>query len=153
HPDSHHRYAKVVVAPPSKAHATSWELIILTDAISDRWIPRTIANSVLSDEKRMRLRADGYFLVVGSERRQVRQERFLQLAYHAQKHLVLARYERDEKGIEAGANDLATFAEAFLKARVTRFHSVPQNRPSLSRFETVWSNRLNSELPFDEYFL
>jgi hypothetical protein len=101
----------------------------------------------------MRLRTDGYFLTVGSEKRQVRQERFLQLAYHAQKHLVLARYERDEKGIEAGANDLATFAETFLKAKVTRLHSVPQNRTSLSRFQAVWSNRLNSELPFDEYFL
>ena len=153
HPGAHHRYAKVVVATPSKAHATSWEHIILTDAISDGWIPRTVANSVLTDEQRMRLRKDGYFLAVGSEKREVRQERFLQLAYHAQTHLVLARYERDEKGIEAGANDLATFAEAFLKARVTRFHSVPQNRASLSRFKAVWSNRLNSELPFDEYFL
>ena len=153
HPGSHHRYARVVVAPPSKAHATSWEHIILTDAVSDGWIPRTVANSVLADEQRMELRKDGYFLAVGSEKRQVRQERFLQLAYHAQKHLVLARYERDEKGIEAGANDLATFAEAFLKARVTRFQSVPQNRTPLPRFEAVWSSRLNSELPFDEYFL
>ena len=101
----------------------------------------------------MRLRSDGYFLAVGSEKRQVRQERFLQLAYHAQKHLVLARYERDGKGIELGANDLATFAETFLKAKVNRFHGVAQNRPSLSRFEAVWSSRLNSELPFDEYFL
>ena len=153
HPGSHHRYAKVVVAPPSKAHATSWEYIILTDAISDGWIPRTVANSVLADEQRMRLRSDGYFLAVGSEKRQVRQERFLQLAYHAQKHFVLARYERDGKGIEVGANDLATFAETFLKAKVNRFHGVAQNRPSLSRFEAVWSSRLNSELPFDEYFL
>ena len=125
----------------------------MTDAISDGWIPKTVANSVLADEQRMRLRRDGYFLAVGSEKRQVRQERFLQLAYHAQKHLVLARYERDEKGVEAGANDLATFAEAFLKARVTRVHGVPQNRASLFRFKAVWSNRLNSKLPFDEYFL
>ena len=153
HPGSHHRYAKVVVAPPSKAHSTSWEYIILTDAILEGWIPKTVANSVLADEQRMRLRRDGYFLAVGSEKRQVRQERFLQLAYHAQKHLVLARYERDEEGIEAGANDLATFAEAFLRARVTRFRSAPRNRTSLSRFEAVWSSRLNSELPFDEYFL
>jgi hypothetical protein len=153
HPGSHHRYAKVVVAPPSKAHATSWDYVILTDAISDGWTPAPAANSVLTDEERMRFRRDGYFLAVASEKRQVRQERILQLAYHARKHLVLARYERDEKGIEAGANDLGTFAEEFLKAKVTRINALPKTDIRIPFFATVWSNRLNPELPFDEYFL
>jgi PD-(D/E)XK nuclease superfamily len=153
HPDSHHRYAKVVVAPPSKAHATSWDYVILTDAISDGWTPAPAANSVLTDEERMRFRRDGYFLAVASEKRQIRQERILQLAYHARTHLVLARYERDEKGIETGANDLGTFAEEFLKAKVTRIHALPKTDTRIPIFATVWSNRLNPEQPFDEYFL
>jgi hypothetical protein len=153
HPGSHHRYAKIIVAPPSKAHGTSWEHVILTDAISDGWIPPSTANSVLTDDERMRLRRDGCFLAAGSEKRQLRQERFLQLAYHARKHLVLARYERDEKGNETGANDFATFAEEFLKAKVIRFQGVPMRSGKIPPFEAVWSNRLNPELPFDEYFL
>jgi len=153
HPGSHHRYAKVVVAPPSKAHATSWDYVILTDAISDGWTPAPAANSVLTDEERMRLRRDGYFLAVASEKRQVCQERILQLAYHSRKHLVLARYERDEKGIEIDANDLGTFAEEFLKAKVTRIDALPKTANRMPFFATVWSNRLNPELPFDEYFL
>ena len=153
HPGSHHRYAKVVVAPPSKAHATSWDYVILTDAISDGWTPAPAANSVLTDEERMRFRRDGYFLAVTSEKRQIRQERILQLAYHARTHLVLARYERDEKGIETGANDLGTFAEEFLKAKVTRIHALPKTDTRIPIFATVWSNRLNPEQPFDEYFL
>ncbi len=153
HPGSHHRYAKVVVAPPSKAHATSWDYVILTDAISDGWTPAPAANSVLTDEERMRFRRDGYFLAVASEKRQIRQERILQLAYHARTHLVLARYERDEKGIETGANDLGTFAEEFLKAKVTRIHALPKTDTRIPFFATVWSNRLNPEQPFDEYFL
>jgi hypothetical protein len=153
HPGSHHRYAKVVVAPPSKAHATSWDYVILTDAISDGWTRPPVANSVLNDEQRMRFRRDGFFLAVASEKRQVQQERTLQLAYHARKHLVLARYERDEKGIETGANDLGTFAEEFLKAKVTRIHGPPKTDFQMPLFATIWSNRLNPELPFDEYFL
>jgi hypothetical protein len=153
HPGSHHRYAKVVVAPPSKAHGTSWEYVILTDAIADGWIPALPANSVLADEQKFRLRRDGYFLATGSEKRQLRHERFLQLAYHAREHLVLARYERDQKGIETDANDLSTFAEQFLKAKVNRFQTLPKRSREIPDFRTVWSNRLNPELPFDEYFL
>src|SRR5262249_771814 len=153
HPGSHHRYANIVVAPPSKAHGTSWDCVILADAISDGWTPAPAANSVLNDEERMRLRKDGYFLAVTSEKRQVQQERILQLGYHARKHLILARYERDEKGIEIGANDLGTFAEEFLKAKVTRIHGLPKTDARVPLFATICSNRLNPELPFDEYFL
>ena len=153
HPDSHHRYAKVVVAPPSKAHGTSWEQIILTDALADRWIPPAPPNSVLFDEQRMRLRSEGYFLAVGSEKHQVRQERFLQLAYHARNRLAIARYERDEKGLETSANDIATFAQEFLKAKVTRFHNFSVRSDAPPRFAAVWDDRLNPKLAFDKYFL
>ncbi len=105
HPGSHHRYAKVVVTTAAKAHGTAWDHVILADAISDGWPVVPPPNPVLSDEEKSRLRQGGFVLLTSAERRQIQQERFLQLAYHARKHLLLARYEQDERGIETVANE------------------------------------------------
>ena len=37
-------------------------------------------------------------MLTSAEQRQIQEERFLQLAYHARTKLILARYEKDEKG-------------------------------------------------------
>jgi hypothetical protein len=155
HPGSHHRYAKVVVTTAAKAHGTSWDYVILADAISDGWPVVPPSSPVLSDEEKSRLRQHGFVLLTSAERRQIQEERFLQLTYHARKHLLLARYEQDERGIETVANDLSTFAEEFLKPRITRFQNAPL--PVRDRlgddFSAVWTSRLDRIKPFDHYFL
>jgi hypothetical protein len=155
HPDSYHRYAKVVVTTPAKAHGTSWDYVILADAISDGWPVVPPSNPGLSDEEKSRFRQRGFVMLTGAERRQIQEERFLQLAYHARKHLLLARYEHDEQGIEAVPNELSTFAEEFLKAGITHFQSAPRLAPDrlADDFSAVWVNRLDRAKPFDHYFL
>jgi hypothetical protein len=129
HPGSHHRYAKVVVTTAAKAHGTSWDYVILADAISDGWPVVPPSSPVLSDEEKSRLRQHGFVLLTSAERRQ--------------------------RGIETVANDLSTFAEEFLKPRITRFQNAPL--PVRDRlgddFSAVWTSRLDRIKPFDHYFL
>jgi hypothetical protein len=155
HPGSHHRYAKVVVTTAAKAHGTSWDHVILTDAISDGWPLAPMPNPLLNDEEKSRFRREGFMLLTSAEQRQIQEERFLQLAYHARNHLLLTRYEEDERGVEIVANDLSTFAEDFLKTKVTRFQSIPALFPDQASydFSTICANRLDPLKPFDEYFL
>jgi hypothetical protein len=155
HPGSHHRYANVVVTTAAKAHGTSWDHVILADAISDGWPLAPMPNPLLNDEEKSRFRPDGFVLLTSAEQRQIQEERFLQLAYHARAHLLITRYEQDERGVEIVANDLATFAEEFLKTKVTRFHSAPllfRDQPAHD-FSAICVNRVDPAKPFDEYFL
>jgi inactivated superfamily I helicase len=111
------------VATASKAHGTSWDCVILADSVADGWPVAPAPNPLLSEEEKIRLRQQRHFILTTSEQRAVQEERYLQVAYAARKHLILARYERDEKGVELVANNLATFSDEFLKASVARVQS------------------------------
>jgi hypothetical protein len=155
HPGSHHRYAKISVATAAKAFGTSWDCVILADSIADGWPVAPLPNSVLSDEQKIRFRKSGFFMLTSSEQRQIQEERFLQLAYHARAKLILARYEKDEKGLEIVANNLATFSEEFLKTVVIHFQAAPYRvRENVeSRFKEVCADRVDPGKPFDDHFL
>jgi len=155
HPGSHHRYAKVCVATAAMAYGTSWDCIILADSMSDGWPLAPPPNSVLNDEQKIRLRQRGFLMLTSAEQRQIQEERFLQLAYHARTNLILARYGQDEKGLEVVANNLSTFSEEFLQAAVTRFQREPHRiqDDGTRRLRVICADRLDPNKPFDDYFL
>jgi PD-(D/E)XK nuclease superfamily len=153
HPGAGNRYAKVIVTTPAKAHGCSWEHVFLADSLAESWSRAVVENAVLPDEVRLRLRRQGFFLSTAAERRQLQEERFLQVAYHAQTNLALSRYELDHAGNVLVANDLSTFAEDLLGAGTTRFHPSSGKKANALRLSRIHSSRLNTEVPFDEYFL
>jgi hypothetical protein len=155
HPGSHHRYANVVVTTVSKAYGTSWDCVILADSISDAWPVAPPANPIFNDEAKIQLRRRGFTILTSGEQRQVQEERLLQLAYHARRQLILARYRLDEKGAEVVANNLSTFVEEFLKGSVTNFQTRPQPvyDEATKNFREVCANRLDRNKPFDDHFL
>jgi PD-(D/E)XK nuclease superfamily len=153
HPGAGNRYAKVIVTTPAKAHGCSWEHVFLADSLAESWPRAVVENAVLPDEVRLRLRRQGFFLSTVAERRQLQEDRFFQVAYHAQTNLVLSRYELDHAGNALVANDLSTFAEDLLGAGTTRFHLSSGKKTNALRLSRIHSSRFNPEAPFDEYFL
>ncbi|HKM58165.1 MAG TPA: hypothetical protein VJX28_05430, partial [Chthoniobacterales bacterium] len=155
HPESHHRYSKVCVTTASKGHGTSWDCVILADAVADGWPVGPAPNAQLPDETIIKLRQQNLFILTASEQRAVQEERYLQLAYSAQRSLVLTRHEQDDKGIELVANNLSTFSEDFLKASVARVRaeSVWIPDPIIERFAKICEIRSDPDRPFDDYFL
>jgi hypothetical protein len=155
HPESHHRYAKVCATTAAKAHGTSWDCIILADSVADAWPVAPAPNPLLSEEEKIRLRQQGHFILTASEQRAIQEERYLQVAYAARKHLILARYAQDEQGVESVANNLSTFSEEFLKASIARVQPEAvriQDDPT-ARFAEICESRTNPGKPFDEFFL
>ncbi len=155
HPESDHRYSKVCVATALKAHGTSWDCVILADSVADAWPRSPAPNPLLSDELKIQLRSQRFIIPTASEQRAAQEERYLQLAYSAKMHLVLARQEQDEKGIELVPNNLATFAAEFLKAKTSRVRSEPVHSPEevTARFAKICAARSDPDTPFDAYFL
>jgi PD-(D/E)XK nuclease superfamily protein len=153
HPGASNRYANVIVTTPAKAHGCSWGYVFLADSFAESWPRAIVENSVFPDEMRLGLRRQGFFLPTASERRQLQEDRFLQIAYPAQAKLVLARYELDHGGNALVANDLSTFVEDLLHSETTRFRSSETRGTTEPRLSKVHAGRINPELPFDEYFL
>ena len=155
HPESHHRYSKVCVTTASKCHGTSWDCVILADAVADGWPVGPAPNPQLPDETIIKLRQQKLFILTASEQRAVQEERYLQLAYSAKRSLVLTRHEQDDKGTELVANNLSTFCEDFLKASVARVRaeSVWIPDPMIERFAKICEIRSDPHRPFDDYFL
>ena len=169
HPGASNRYANVIVTTPAKAHGCSWGEVFLADSLAESWPRAIVENVVLPDDVRLHLRQQGFFLATVPERRQLQEDRFLQIAYHAQTNLVLLRYELDQAGNTLVANDLSTFAEDILGAGIRRFRSaeIPQLATAISesaatggtmendavRLSRIHARRVDPELPFDEYFL
>ncbi|HZC58852.1 MAG TPA: PD-(D/E)XK nuclease family protein, partial [Chthoniobacterales bacterium] len=148
-------YAKVCVATAAEAHGTSWDCVILADSVADAWPVAPAPNPLLSEEAKIRLRQQRHFILTTSEQRAVQEERYLQVAYAARNHLILARYEQDEKGVELVANNLSTFSEEFLKASVARVQSeaVRIQDDLTARFTKICESRADPGKPFDDYFL
>jgi hypothetical protein len=155
HPESHHRYAKVCIATAEKAHGTSWDCVIVADSVANGWPPAPMPNPLLPDEEKIRIRQAGHFMLTNSERRQLQEERYLQLAFSARKRLVIYRYEEDEKGEEVVANNFSTFCEELLKVPATRFQALPPpiDHDLVSSFGKICADRLDPDRPFDGYFL
>jgi hypothetical protein len=155
HPESHHRYAKVCTATAAKAHGTSWDCVVLADSVANGWPATLMANPFLSDHEKIRLRQAGHWMLTTSERRQLQEERYLQLAFAARKRLVISRYEQDEKGEEVVGNNLSTFCEELLKVPVTRFRALlpPIDHELVTFFRKICADRIDPMRPFDEYFL
>jgi hypothetical protein len=155
HPEAHHRYSKVCVTTASKGHGTSWDCVILADAVADGWPVGPAPNPQLPDETIIKLRQQQLFILTASEQRAVQEERYLQLAYSARRNLVLARHELDEKGIELVANNLSTFSEDYLKAAVARVcpESIWIPDPTIESFTKICEIRSDPGRPFDGYFL
>ena len=155
HPESHHRYAKVCVATVAKAHGTSWDCVILADSVANGWPAALMPNPFLPDHEKIRPRQTGHFIPTTSERRQLQEERYLQLAFAARKRLVISRYEQDEKGEDVVGNNLSTFGEELLKIPVTHFRALPPaiDHQLVTSFRKIRADRVDPMRPFDEYFL
>jgi PD-(D/E)XK nuclease superfamily protein len=155
HPASHHRYARVVVTTASKAYGTSWDCVVLADSISDLWPVAPPQNPIFNDEAKRQLRRQGCIVLTSAEQQQVQEERFLQLAYHSRRQLILARYKANDKGGEIVANNLATFVEEFLKGPLTNFQIRPPlvYDEAIKNFKEICASRVDREKPFDDHFL
>jgi hypothetical protein len=154
HPDSSHRYAPVVVSTPEQLHATSWDSVILTDGVADRWMKLASGDSLLGQEFRRSARQQGFLLVSLQEESLLREDSILQLLLHARRSAAICFYGKEESGEEIDANRIVTFLERTLRGEVESFAAPPIDAANdFADLRQIRSVRCDPERGFDEYLL
>jgi hypothetical protein len=152
HREASHRYAPVVVSTPEQLHATSWDAMVLVDAVGDLWTRPVEQDTLLSQEFRARARDEGFLLPTIQDQASLREDAVLQLLQHSRSSANICCYVKEESGEEIDANRFVTFLEHSLGAEPATFEPVPPGLgdpfPLLGR---IRQTRCDPAHAFDEY--
>jgi hypothetical protein len=142
------------VSTPEQLHGTSWDSVILTDGVSDRWTKASSRDSLLGQEFRRSARQQDLLLVSPPEESLLREDSILQLLMHARRSATICFYGREEDGEEVDANRIVTFLQRLPSAKVEALAPAPALQVNkFGRLKEIRKSRCDPERAFDEYLL
>jgi hypothetical protein len=152
-PKAAHRYAPVIVTTPRKLQSSTWDRIILVDAVASKWKPDREDESLLPDSFRdQEVEQHGTLLLSRKERVKIREDQILRLMLHARDSAFVTYYQQEENGDEVISNDWVTLLQGTFEACTYRYEAVrTEVYERIDPVGTAREHRLSPQSPFDEY--